>query len=149
MTTHTDTAHGISNSDRRALFWACFTAIAATAAVFAVRGQVIGDWARDFGLTATQKGELLGVGLWPFAASIVGVSLVADRIGYGRCMLFAFICHIASTVILLCAQGYWGLYAGTFLVSIGNGTAQAIADPLVASMYRHNKTTWLNILHAS
>ena len=139
----------ISTSDRQALFWACFTAIAATAAVFAVRGQVIGDWAREFGLTETQKGELLGVGLWPFAAAIVGVSMVADRVGYGRCLTFAFVCHIASTFILLFAKGYWGLYAGTFLVSIGNGAAQAIADPVVASMYRHNKTTWLNILHAS
>ncbi len=140
---------GMSSSDRRALFWACFTAIAATAAVFAVRGQVIGDWAREFGLTETQKGELLGVGLWPFAAAIVAVSMVADRLGYGRCLAFAFLCHIASTVMLLLAKGYWGLYAGTFLVSIGNGAAQAIADPVVATMYRHNKTTWLNILHAS
>jgi MFS family permease len=140
---------GVSTADRRALFWACFTAIAATAAVFAVRGQVIGDWAREFGLTETQKGEILGVGLWPFAAAIVAVSMVADRLGYGRCLFFAFVCHIASTFILLFAKGYWGLYAGTLLVSIGNGAAQAIADPVVATMYRHNKTTWLNILHAS
>lgn len=139
----------ISPADRRALFWACFTAIAATAAVFAVRGQVIGDWAREFGLTETQKGEILGVGLWPFAAAIVGVSMVADRIGYGKCLFFAFVCHVVSTIMLIFAQGYWWLYAGTFLVSIGNGAAQAIADPVVASMYRHNKTTWLNILHAS
>lgn len=139
----------ISTGDRRALFWACFTAIAATAAIFAVRGQVIGDWAREFGLTETQKGEILGVGLWPFAAAIVLVSMVADRIGYGKCLFFAFVCHVASTAILLFAKGYWWLYAGTFIVSVGNGAAQAIADPVVASMYRHNKTTWLNILHAS
>lgn len=136
-------------ADRRALFWACFTAIAATAAVFAVRGQVIGDWALEFGLTETQKGEILGVGLWPFAAAIVAVSIVADRIGYGKCLAFAFGCHVLSTAILLTAKGYWWLYAGTFLVSVGNGAAQAIADPVVASMYRQNKTTWLNILHAS
>ena len=145
----TDAGSAIAPSDRRALFWACFTAIAATAAVFAVRGQVIGDWAREFGLTETQKGEILGVGLWPFAAAIVIVSLMADRIGYGKCLAFAFVCHVASTAMLLFSKNYWWLYAGTFLVSVGNGAAQAIADPVVASMYRHNKTTWLNILHAS
>lgn len=144
-----DSSSTVSTADRRALFWACFMAIAATAAIFAVRGQVIGDWAHEFGLTETQKGEILGVGLWPFAAAIVLVSLVADRIGYGKCLFFAFSCHVASTVLLLFAKGYWGLYAGTFLASLGNGSAQAIADPLVASLYRHNKTTWLNILHAS
>ncbi|MBI2497329.1 MAG: MFS transporter, partial [Opitutae bacterium] len=140
---------GLSAGHRRALFWACFSGIAATAAVFAVRGQVIGDWAREFGLTETQKGEILGVGLWPFAAAIVAVSMIADRVGYGRCMVFALVCHVSSTIVLLLARDYWWLYAGTFLVSIGNGVVQAVADPVVASMYRHNKTTWLNILHAS
>lgn len=149
MSTHADATASVSTADRRALFWACFMAIAATAAIFAVRGQVIGDWAREFMLTETQKGEILGVGLWPFAAAIVLVSLVADRIGYGKCLFFAFTCHLASTWILLFAKNYWWLYVGTFLVSVGNGSAQAIADPLVASLYRHNKTTWLNILHAS
>jgi MFS family permease len=143
------TAAAVTPAARRALFWASFMAIAATAAIFAVRGQVIGDWALEFGLTETQKGEILGVGLWPFAAAIVLVSMIADRIGYGKCLFFAFCCHVASTVMLLFAKNYWWLYAGTFLVSIGNGAAQAIADPLVASLYRHNKTTWLNILHAS
>ena len=70
-------------------------------------------------------------------AAIVAVSMVADRLGYGRCLACAFLCHIASTVMLLLAKGYWGLYAGTFLVSIGNGAAQAIADPVVATMFRH------------
>ncbi len=149
MSSHADATASVSTADRRALFWACFMAIAATAAIFAVRGQVIGDWAREFSLTETQKGEILGVGLWPFAAAIVLVSLVADRIGYGKCLFFAFSCHVASTIILLFAKGYRWLYIGTFLVSVGNGSAQAIADPLVASLYRHNKTTWLNILHAS
>jgi len=124
-------------------------AIAATASVFVIRGQVIGDWAMEFDLTETQKGEILGVGLWPFAGAIVLASLVVDRIGYGKTIAFAFCCHILSTVILILAESYWWLYIGTFIVSIGNGSAQAVADPVVASMFRKNKTTWLNILHAS
>lgn len=131
------------------LFWACFTAIAATSAVFAIRGQVIVDWAREYGLTETQKGEILGVGLWPFAGMIVLASLLVDRIGYGKMMAFAFVCHIVSTIVLLLAKDYWWLYAGTFIVSVGNGAAQAVADPVVASMYRDRKTAMLNILHAS
>lgn len=42
--------------------------------------------------------------------------MVADRIGYGRCFAFAFLCHILSTFILLFARGYWWLYAGWALV---------------------------------
>ncbi len=136
-------------SGRMMLFWSCFMAIAATAAVFVIRAQVIGEWGEEFGLNETQKGEILGVGLWPFAGAIVLASLVVDRIGYGKTMAFAFVCHVLSTVLLIFAQGYWWLYIGTFIVSIGNGAAQAVADPVVASMFRKNKTTWLNILHAS
>jgi hypothetical protein len=69
----------ISPADRRALFWACFTA---TAAVFAVRGQVIGDWAREFGLTETQKGEIRVVGLWPFAVAIGLINLIYNLAHY-------------------------------------------------------------------
>ena len=119
----------LGRSGRMMLFWSCFMAIAATAAVFVIRGQVIGEWGEEFGLTETQKGEILGVGLWPFAGAIVLASLVVDRIGYGRTMAFAFCCHILSTVILIFAKGYWWLYLGTFIVSIGNGAAQAVAHP--------------------
>jgi MFS family permease len=135
--------------NQRMIFWACFVAIAATAFVFVVRGQVIGPWAAEFNLTETQKGEILGVGLWPFAVTIVLFSLVVDRIGYGKSLMFAFACHIVSTVILLNARGYWWLYVGTLLVSLGNGAAQAVADPVVASMFTRDKTKWLNVLHAS
>jgi len=40
---------GIASRDRRALFWACFTAIAATAAIFAVRGQAMRAMALNAG----------------------------------------------------------------------------------------------------
>ncbi|OQB79611.1 MAG: multidrug resistance protein D [Planctomycetes bacterium ADurb.Bin126] len=146
MTSQSGESGGINT---RMIFWACFVALAATAAVFVVRNQVIGEWAAEFNLTETQKGEILGVGLWPFAVTIVLFSLVVDRIGYGHSLLFAFACHVASTVILLMAKGYWWLYVGTLLVSLGNGAAQAVVDPVVASMFTRDKTKWLNVLHAS
>jgi len=76
-------------------------------------------------------------------------SLVVDRIGYGKSLVFAFICHVVSTVVLIMANGYWSLYIGTLIVSLGNGAAQAVADPVVASMCTRDKTKWLNVLHAS
>ena len=41
-------------------------------------------------------GQIFGVGLWPFAISIVLFSLVIDKIGYGKAMVFAFVCHVGS-----------------------------------------------------
>ena len=135
--------------EKKMLFWACFVAIAVTAFIFIIRGQVINDWALEFSLTETQKGEILGVGLWPFAISIILFSLVIDFIGYGKAMIFAFCCHILSGIVILTATGYWGLYIGTLLQSLANGAAQAVADPVVASIFKKDKSKWLSILHAS
>ncbi len=138
---------GTSAEDKR-LFWACMIALIATAFGFIVRAQIIGDWGAQFNLSETQKGEILGVGLWPFAISIVLFSLIIDRIGYGTAMAFAFACHIISVIITIFATGYWMLYVGTFIVALGNGTVEAVINPVVATMFSKEKTKWLNILHS-
>ncbi|MFO1050932.1 MAG: MFS transporter [Planctomycetota bacterium] len=141
------TADAPSRSDRL-LFLGCFIALIATAFGFVVRTMLIDGWGVQFGLTDTQKGEIFGVGLWPFAISIVLFSLVIDRIGYGRAMVFAFVCHVASAIITITATGYWSLYVGTFIVALGNGTVEAVINPVVTTMFKRDKTRWLNALHA-
>lgn len=145
MTGHDDAP---SPDGDKKLFWACFIALIATAFGFIVRAMVIDEWAAEFRLTETQKGEIFGVGLWPFAISIVLFSLIIDRIGYGKAMMFAFVCHVVSAVVTIMATGYWSLWAGNFIVALGNGTIEAVINPVVATMFVRNKTKWLNILHA-
>ena len=87
----------MENTGDKRLFWGCFMALIATAFGFIVRAMIMDTWADQFGLSETQKGEIFGVGLWPFAISIVLFSLVIDKIGYGRAMVFAFVCHVASS----------------------------------------------------
>lgn len=138
------------------LFWACFMAIVATAFGFVVRTQIIEDWGRQFSLSKTQQGEIFGVGLWPFAISIVLFSLIIDRIGYGKAMIFAFVCHVGSAILTIMAPyiagddpkwGYWTLYVATFIVALGNGTVEAVTNPVVATLFPREKTKWLNRLH--
>ena len=130
----------VMSHEKKMLFWACFVALAVTAFIFIIRGQVIDAWATEFALTETQKGEILGVGLWPFAVSIILFILVIDYIGYGKSMAFAFCCHILSGIVILKSNGYWGLYIGTYLQSLANGAAQAVADPVVASLLKKDKS---------
>lgn len=136
----------------RWLFWACFVALVATAFGFVTRAFIVNEWGNDFGLSETQKGEILGVGLWPFAISIVLCSFVIDKFGYGRSMAFAFTCHVSSAIITIVApfyfDPYWSLYIGTFIVALGNGSVEAVINPVVATMFPRQKTKWLNILHA-
>ncbi len=130
------------------LFWTCFIALVATSFGFIIRANIIGDLGIQFNLSETQKGEILGVGLWPFALSIILFSLIIDKIGYGRALTFGFICHVASAIITIFATGYQMLYWGTFILALGNGTVEAVINPVVARVYSKDKTKWLNILHA-
>jgi len=130
------------------LFITCFSALVATSFCFVLRAFVIDDWGHEFNLSATQKGELLGVGLWPFSISIVLLSLLIDRVGFRAVLWFAVACHLVGTTVTLLAAGYWSLYIGTFVLALGNGAVEAAANPLIATAYRHDKTRWLNMLHA-
>ncbi|MDR3510768.1 MAG: MFS transporter [Caulobacteraceae bacterium] len=136
-----------AEGDRR-LFATCFAAIVATSFCFILRALVVDDWGREFALSQTQKGELLGVGLWPFSISIVLLSLLIDRIGFRVTLWFAAGCHLAGLAVLLTAHGYWSLYIGTFAMALGNGAVEAAANPLIATLYSHDKAKWLNRLHA-
>ncbi len=147
------TESSLSRSDHRWLFATCFVALIATSFAFMIRLMLIDEWAVMFNLSATQKGEVLGAGIWPFAISIVLFSLIVDRIGYGKAMAFALACHVVSVVVTMSAgtylDGYWGLYAGNFIAALAAGTVEAVINPVIATVYAHRgKTKWLNILHA-
>jgi MFS family permease len=144
---HSDNTGGEAHNMK--LFYGCFVALMTTAFGFILRSLMLPEWGRTFNLTQTQLGEIAGVGLWPFAISIVLFSLIIDKIGYKVAMIFAFLCHVASAVLTIFADGYWMLYIGTFIVALGNGTVEAVVNPVVATMFPREKTKWLNILHAA
>jgi MFS family permease len=137
-----------NQNQARRLFLGCFLALVATAFGFVVRGAVLEDWALQFGLSEEQKGIINGVGLYPFAISIILFSLIIDRIGYGTAMVFAFAGHIISTLLTIFAPNFVVLYIATFIYALANGTVEAVINPVVATVYKDRKTHWLNILHA-
>lgn len=132
----------------RMLFLTCFIALVTTSFGFILRAIVLPEWGVQFNLTQTQLGEISGVGLWPFAISIVIFSLAVDKIGYKTSLGFAFVCHITSVVLTIFAKGYSMLYLATFIGALGNGIVEAVVNPVVATMFSQNKTKWLNALHA-
>jgi len=136
-----------SSNDVR-VFWGCFIALVTCAFGFVIRTQIIGDWATEFNLDETEKGRILAVGFWPFAFSIFLLSLFIDRVGYGVTAAFGFVCHLVSTYLLVTAKNVDMLYWGTLVFALSNGTVEAYINPAIASMYKQEKTKWLNILHA-
>ncbi len=130
------------------LFVACIISLVAVAIGFVVRAFLITEWSVRFNLSETQLGSIQGAGLYPQALSIILFSLVIDRLGYGRTMAFAWVCHVLAAVLTMTATGYTGLYLGTLVFALGNGAVEAVINPVTATMYPKSKTHHLNILHA-
>ena len=150
------------------LFWGCFIALITTAFAFITRAFLVNDpnfWPADFGFDIVKGQELFGAGIWPFAISIIVFSLIIDRIGYKVAMIFSFVCYVIYSACALKAyslvaglsgaelatgqEAAWGwLYWGSVILGLGNGTVEAFINPVVATMYKKEKTKWLNILHA-
>jgi MFS family permease len=130
------------------LFIACTISLVSASIGFVVRAFLITEWGTRFNLSETQIGSIQGAGLYPQALSIILFSLVVDRLGYGRTMAFAWICHVLSAVITMTATGYTGLYLGTLVFALANGAVEAVINPVTATLYPKSKTHHLNILHA-
>lgn len=163
----------MSNQDSQPdmkLFWGCFIALITTAFAFITRAFLVGDpsfWPSTFGLNQVQGQELFGAGIWPFAISIIVFSLIIDNVGYRAAMFFSFICYALYAILafqaygIVSAEGLTGdalkaaqadaynkLYMGSVILGLGNGTVEAFINPVVATMFKRDKTKWLNILHA-
>jgi MFS family permease len=146
-----------STSDK-ILFWASFLTLIAAGIGFSVRGVIIGDWGQQFGFTQSELGTISGGGLIGFGLAIIFFSFFADLFGYGRLMTVAFLLHTASAVVTFAATPVFATYgkdgafmclnAGMWLFALGNGTCEAVINPLTATLFPRNKTHWLNILHA-
>lgn len=148
------------NEPNKKLFWGCFLALITTAFAFVSRLFLLGEWQAEFGLTDVQKGELGGMGIWPFAISIIAFSLFIDKIGYKTAMVISFVGYIVWSAMAVAAffisgggeadpeTGYKLLYWGSLVLGLSNGTVEAYINPVVATMFKENKTKWLNILHA-
>ena len=156
-----ETLDGGATPNANRLLWAGFMAILAAGVGFGVRGGILGDWAREYGFTQTQVGEVTGFGLVGFGVVILLGALLADAVGYGKLMIAAFLCHFAGAALCLAATpayksggghnqaaAYACLKWGQILFSVGNGLAEAVVNPLVATCFPKNRTHYLNILHA-
>jgi MFS family permease len=143
-----------SNANR--LLWGGFMAILAAGVGFAIRGGFIDNWRTEFGFTDTDVGNINGMGFTGFCFGIIIGGVICDKIGYGKLVVAAFLLHILSAVITFAANPTFSsatnsqfLTWGSFVFAFANGTLEAVANPLVATLFFRNRTHYLNILHAS
>jgi len=144
--------------NRTKLLLAGFLNITTAGVGFAVRAGLLAVWAKQYGFTMTELGEITGGGLLGFGLVILVAGLLIDALGYKPLLFLAFLCHTVSAVMLFFATPvyetagqaatYQILFWSAIIVSIGNGLGEAVVNPLTAACYPESKTHHLNILHA-
>lgn len=146
---------GISPNAGR-LLWAGFMAILAAGVGFAIRGGILNIWSAKFGFTGLEVGLINGAGFTGFCFGIIVGGLIVDKIGYGKLVVAAVVLHLLSAFVtfvpvdgMATKTAFVYLWTGTFLFALANGTLEAVANPLVATLFPKNRTHYLNILHAS
>ena len=141
--------HGLTAKDRNLLFWASFIALLAAGLGFAFRAMVPQLWGLEYNVSEAEVGKLLGAGLWPIAIMMILFSFIVDKVGYKISMMCALALQAASVVMTFMASSFTGMWWACILAGLGHGVVEAVVNPLVASLYREEKTKWLAILHAA
>lgn len=147
-------ASTVPNAKR--LLAAGFTAILAAGVGFGIRGGLFSTWAAEFNFTGAQLGAIGGAGFTSFCFGIMIGGVFVDKIGYGKLVVAAFALHVLSAFITFGATAgmdnataYQFLFWGMFAFGAANGTLEAVANPLVATVFPKARNHYLNILHAS
>ena len=128
-------------------FFASCMALIVTAMSFALRGGAMGFWTDEFSLTNAQVGWVTGTAFWGFTLAMMFGGPLCDVIGLKRIALIAFFGHVVSILLTVFAWNFWSLYLGTLIFGIANGSVEAACNPLIATLYKDNKTTKLNNFH--
>ncbi|HLX59691.1 MAG TPA: MFS transporter [Planctomycetota bacterium] len=141
---------------RKRLLYAGFMAILAAGVGLSIRSAIFPLWDKDFSFNDFQKGEIGGGGLTGFCFGIIIGGVIADKIGYGKLVVAAFLLHMVSAFLtffpskgMSAENAMFYLKWGSFIFAVANGTLEAVANPLVATLFPENRTHYLNLLHAS
>ena len=134
--------------DRKKLFVASCIALIATAMTFAIRADLLGNtFGSLFKLSNSELGWCIGTAFWGFTLAMIVGGLLVDVIGMKTLLVFAFVGHLTGIVLTILANGFWSLFVSTLFVGVANGFVEAACNPLVATIYSHDKTKMLNRFH--
>jgi MFS family permease len=132
---------------RDRLFVASCCALAVSAVAFAVIGDILGSLKSQFILDNQQVGYIGGAAIWGFAVSIIILGPLVDVLGMRFLVRVAMVCHVLGAIIMITAKGFWALFIGALILSLGNGVIEAVCNPLVATLYPEKKAHRLNQFH--
>ncbi len=133
--------------NRSRLFYASCIALIVTAMTFAIRAGILSQLGTDFGIDNKQLGFINSMAFWGFPVATILGGLLYNSVGPKRIMMAAFVFHLLGLLLTIFAGGFWTLLISTFFIGLANGSVEAGANPMIAEMYKEDKSTWLNKFH--
>lgn len=137
----------MQNINQSRIFLACCMSLIVTAMTFAIRAGILGELSENFGLTDQQLGWVNAMAFLGFPVATMFGGLLYNLIGAKKLLFIAFFCHLLGLTLTIFADGFLLLLLSSFFVGFANGSVEAGANPLIAEMYKNNKTTMLNKFH--
>ena len=130
------------------IFIASALALVATAMTFAIRADLLGNtFGEVFKLSNAEIGWCIGTAFWGFTLAMIIGGLLVDILGMKKILIFAFIGHLTGIIMTIYSSGFWSLFISTIFVGMANGCVEAACNPLIATLYPHNKVKMLNRFH--
>ena len=147
--------------NRGRLFAASCVALVTTSMVFSIRADILDALGADFHLTKQETGVLLSPAFLGFTLSIlIGGSLV-DFFGMRRLLVLSGWGYIGGILSMIVAPtptapvepyysdpGFILLYAAMLTLGLSQGLVEGVINPLCSTLYPHEKTHRMNVLHA-
>lgn len=140
------TNEGIGYNRSKLFYLSCISLIV-TAMTFAIRAGILTQLSDEFTLSDTQLGWVNGMAFLGFPLAMILFGFLYNKLGPRLIMILAFVGHLLGLVLTIFATGFLSLLISTFFIGFANGSVEAACNPLVADMYKDDKTKWLNRFH--
>ncbi|MEL6693924.1 MAG: MFS transporter [Pseudomonadota bacterium] len=147
MSTLTEAAPSSAGINRNQLFWLSCLSLIVTAMTFAIRAGILTQLSEEFQLSDTELGWVNSMAFLGFPLAMVVFGFLYNKLGPRLIMILAFAGHVLGLVLTITAGGFLGLLISTFFIGFANGSVEAACNPLVADLYKDDKTKWLNRFH--
>ena len=138
---------GINSSQASRLFLLSCVALTVTAMTFGIRAGILGQLGIEFDLTNEQLGYVNLMAFWGFPLATMFGGVLYNAIGARALIWIAFACHLLGLVLTIYAQSFWGLMLSSLFIGFANGSVEAGCNPVIADLFKNNKTTMLNKFH--
>ena len=127
-------------SRRKRLFIGLCVALFTAGVAFATIGAVMGALKQRFVLSNAEVGWIGGVAVGGYALA-QGMALpLRAPLGLRGLLRAAWGAHLAGTLLMMAATGFWSLMAGALVIALGHGFVEAVGNPLMARLRPDNRS---------